>query len=144
MCSSDLGKVTVLQLHMGLYPGRMINPIHCDLQVLGASLFGVGQALFEELVWDEQGVLVNPNLSDYMIPSFLDVPVKFDKTMLETPGSIDVHGLGETPLPAVAPAIANAVAQALGVRVVDLPLTPERVLRLIHERDAMASGEASA
>ena len=136
----ETGKVTVLQLHMGLYPGRMINPIHCELQVLGASLFGVGQALFEELVWDEQGVLTNPNLSDYMIPSFLDVPRAFGQTMIEIPDSIDVHGLGETPLPAVAPAIANAVAQALGVRVVDLPLTPERVLRLIHERDRGAPG----
>ena len=102
------------------------------------------QALFEELVWDEQGVLVNPNLSDYMIPSFLDVPGHVGHTVLETPGTTEIHGLGETPLPAVAPAIANAVAQALGVRVVDLPLTPERVLRRIHERDAMASGEASA
>jgi len=134
----ETGKVTVLQLHLGLYPGRMINPTQCDLQVLGASLFGVGQALFEELVWDEQGVLVNPNLSDYMIPSFLDVPRGFGQTMIEVPGSIDVHGLGETPLPAVAPAIANAVSQALGIRVTSLPITPERVLRLLRERDAAA------
>ena len=138
----ETGKVTVLQLHMGLYPGRMINPTHCDLQVLGASLFGVGQALFEELVWDEQGVLTNPNLSDYMIPSFLDVPRTFGQTMIEIPGSIDVHGLGETPLPAVAPAIANAVSQAIGVRVTSLPITPERVLRLLRERDA-AGGNGS-
>ncbi len=141
----ETGKVTVLQLHMGLYPGRMINPTQCDLQVLGASLFGVGQALFEELVWDEQGVLTNPNLSDYMIPSFLDVPRTFGQTMIEIPGSIDAHGLGETPLPAVAPAIANAVSQALGIRVTSLPITPERVLRLIRERDAASvNGSAGA
>jgi CO/xanthine dehydrogenase Mo-binding subunit len=96
--------------------------------------------LFEELVWDEGGALTNPNLSDYMIPSFLDVPRGFTKTMLEIPDSIDVHGLGETALPAVAPAVANAVSQALGVRITDLPLTPERVLRSIRERDGAASG----
>ena len=104
----------------------------------------MGQALFEELVWDEQGVLTNPNLSDYMIPSFLDVPRQFGQTMIEIPGSIDVHGLGETALPAVAPAIANAVTQALGIRVTSLPITAERVLRLLHERDGIASGETSA
>jgi CO/xanthine dehydrogenase Mo-binding subunit len=113
----------------------MINPTHIDLQVLGASLFGVGQVLFEELVWDEGGALTNPNLSDYMIPSFLDVPRQFTQTVLETPDSIEVHGIGETSLPAIAPAVANAVSQALGVRVTSLPLTPERVLKLIRERD---------
>jgi CO/xanthine dehydrogenase Mo-binding subunit len=140
----ETGKVAVLGLHMGLYPGRMINPTHCELQVLGASLFGVGQALFEELVWDEHGTLTNPNLSDYMIPSFQDVPRRFGQTMLEVPGSIDVHGLGETPLPAVAPAIANAVAQATGIRVTQLPLTPERVLRLLRGRDTARDGAPAA
>jgi CO/xanthine dehydrogenase Mo-binding subunit len=138
----DTGKITIQRLHLGLYLGRMINPTHIDLQVLGASLFGVGQVLFEELVWDEGGALTNPNLSDYMIPSFLDVPPRFTQTVLETPDSIEVHGIGETSLPAIAPAVANAVSQALGVRVTTLPLTPERVLRLIHERDA-GGGQAA-
>jgi CO/xanthine dehydrogenase Mo-binding subunit len=71
-----------------------------------------------------------------MIPSFLDVPPSLDETILETPGSIDVHGLGETGLPAVAPAVGNAVSRALGVRVRDLPITPERVLRALAEREA--------
>jgi CO/xanthine dehydrogenase Mo-binding subunit len=130
---TETGRVTVDRLHLGLYVGRMINPTQCELQVRGAGLFGVGQALFEELRWDEAGTLSNPNLSDYMIPSFLDVPREFDETILETPGSIDVHGLGETGLPAVAPAVGNAVARALGVRVRDLPITPEKILRLLHE-----------
>jgi CO/xanthine dehydrogenase Mo-binding subunit len=143
----DTGKVTINRLHLGLYLGRMINPTHIDLQVLGASLFGVGQVLFEELVWDEGGALTNPNLSDYMIPSFLDVPPQFTQTILETPNSIEVHGIGETSLPAIAPAVANAVSQALGIRVTSLPLTPERVLRLIRERDearGAATGNGNA
>jgi CO/xanthine dehydrogenase Mo-binding subunit len=131
----ETGRVVVRRLHVSLYVGRMINPTSCELQVEGASLFGLGQALFEELAWDEQGTLTNGNLADYMIPSVLDVPTVFGQTILETPGSIDVHGIGETPLPSIAPAIANAVANAIGVRVNRLPITPERVLRLIRERD---------
>ena len=134
----ETGRIEVRRLHVALYVGRMINPTNCELQVEGAALFGVGQALFEELVWDEHGTLTNGNLSDYMIPSMLDVPVELTETIVETPGSIDVHGIGETPLPAIAPAIANAVANALGIRVVDLPMTPERILRLIRERDTAA------
>jgi CO/xanthine dehydrogenase Mo-binding subunit len=130
---TETGRITVDKLHLGLYVGRMINPTNCELQVRGAGLFGLGQALFEELRWDDAGTLSNPNLSDYMIPSFLDVPPEFDETILETPGSIDVHGLGETGLPVVAPAVGNAVARAVGVRVRDLPITPEKVLRLLHE-----------
>jgi CO/xanthine dehydrogenase Mo-binding subunit len=119
----------------------MINPTQCELQVDGAALFGLGQALFEELVWDEAGQLTNANLSDYMIPSFRDVP-ELDETILETPGTIEVHGLGETGLPAVAPAVSNAVSRALGIRVTDLPLTPERVLRAVRARDAAAAEAA--
>jgi CO/xanthine dehydrogenase Mo-binding subunit len=133
---TETGRVTIERLHLGLYVGRMINPTNCELQVRGAALFGLGQALFEEMRWDEAGTLSNPNLSDYMIPSFLDVPGEFDETILETPGSIDVHGLGETGLPVVAPAVGNAVARALGVRVRDLPITPEKILRLLHEGGA--------
>ena len=132
----ETGRVEILKLHLALYVGRMINPLNCELQVEGAALFGVGQALFEEILWDEGGTLTNANLSDYMIPSFLDVPARLDETILETPGTIDVHGIGETGLPAVAPAVANAVARAVGVRMFDLPMTPERVLRAMHESAA--------
>jgi CO/xanthine dehydrogenase Mo-binding subunit len=139
----ETGRIELKRMHLGLYVGRMINPTQCELQVEGAGLFGVGHGLFEEMVWDENGQLVNPNLSDYMIPSFLDVPAVLTETILETPGTIEVHGLGETALPAVAPAIANAVARALGIRVQDQPVTPERVLRAIAARDA-ASGSPPA
>ncbi|HET9457217.1 MAG TPA: molybdopterin cofactor-binding domain-containing protein, partial [Candidatus Limnocylindrales bacterium] len=132
---TETGRVTIDRLHLALYVGRMINPTQCELQVRGAALFGVGQALFEELLWDESGTLGNANLADYMIASFLDVPADLGETLLETPGSIDVHGLGETGLPAVPPAVANAVARAIGVRVNDLPITPEKVLRLLARQE---------
>jgi CO/xanthine dehydrogenase Mo-binding subunit len=138
----ETGRVRILRLHLALYVGRMINPTQCERQVQGAALFGVGQALFEELIWDEVGRPVNANLSDYQIPSFLDVPGELSETILETPGTIDVHGLGETGLPAVMPAVANAVSAAIGVRIFDLPITPERVLRALRERDGSGDGGA--
>jgi CO/xanthine dehydrogenase Mo-binding subunit len=130
---TETGKVTIERLHLALYVGRMINPTQCELQVRGAALFGLGQALFEEIRWDEAGTPMNANLADYTIPSFLDVPAGLDETILETPGTIEVHGLGETGLPSVAPAVANAVARAVGARIADLPLTPEKVLRGLRE-----------
>ena len=126
----ETGKVEITRLHVSLYIGRMINPVNCELQVQGAALMGLGQAIFEELVWDEQGRLLNPNLSDYLIPSFLDVPPDFDQTVLEEPDITEVHGIGETALPTIMPAVANAVSRALGIRVTELPITPEKVLRL--------------
>jgi CO/xanthine dehydrogenase Mo-binding subunit len=129
----ETGKVDVLHLELGLFLGRVVNPTQCELQVAGAALFGLGQALFEEILWDEEGQLLNPNLSDYMIPSFLDVPPRIGVTLLEEPDAIHVHGIGETALPSIAPAVANAVSRAVGVRVRDLPLTPERVLSLLRE-----------
>jgi CO/xanthine dehydrogenase Mo-binding subunit len=140
----ETGRITVTKLHIGLYVGRMINPRNCFLQVQGAALMGLGQALFEEIAWDEGGNLLNPNLSEYMIPSFLDVPLEFDQTVLEDPGSIDVHGLGETALPAVMPAVANAVSRAVGTRVHDLPITPEKVLRLLRAAESVGTSEPMA
>lgn len=138
----ETGHIRILKMHVALYVGRMINPLQCELQVEGAALFGVGQALFEEILWDETGQLTNPNLSDYMIPSFLDVPHGFSQTILES-DTLEPHGLGETALPTVAPAVGNAVARAIGVRLHDIPLTPERVLRAVRARDEATASTAS-
>jgi CO/xanthine dehydrogenase Mo-binding subunit len=75
------------------------------------------------------GQVTNANLSDYSIASMLDFPLSFTTTLAENPGpNPEVHGLGETGLPAVPPAIGNAVRDAIGVRVPRIPLSPERVL----------------
>jgi CO/xanthine dehydrogenase Mo-binding subunit len=124
----ETGRTKILRMQLALYVGRMINPLQCELQVEGAATFGIGQSLFEEILWDEAGNLVNPNLSDYMVPSILDLPADFGETVLET-DTLEVHGIGETGLPSVMPAVGNAVARAIGARVRDLPLTPEKVLK---------------
>lgn len=129
---TETGIVKVKRLHAELYVGRVINPLLCDLQVEGSVLFGLGQSLFEELVFDTDGRITNPNLSDYMIPSFEDTPPELTVHLLEPEGVTEVHGIGETALPPIRPAIGNAVSRAIGVRLFDLPLTPERVLRALQ------------
>jgi CO/xanthine dehydrogenase Mo-binding subunit len=124
----ETGRTKILRMQLALYVGRMINPLQCELQVEGAATFGIGQSLFEEILWDEAGNLTNPNLSDYMVPSILDLPLEFGETVLET-DTLEPHGIGETGLPSVMPAVGNAVARAIGARIRDLPLTPEKVLK---------------
>jgi CO/xanthine dehydrogenase Mo-binding subunit len=98
-------------------------------------IFGLGQALFEELTYDS-GQMVNPNLSDYMIPSILDIPARLTSSAIESSDpDADVHGVGEMTIPCLAPAIGNALHAATSARIRDLPMTPERVLRALHDRD---------
>jgi CO/xanthine dehydrogenase Mo-binding subunit len=136
------GRIEVLQIVAAVFAGRVINPRLCELQVEGSLLFGMGQALFEEMIYDE-GLVVNANLSDYMIPSFDDIPHRFHISLVEGPEGGDVHGVGESCLPPVSPAIANAVYNAVGVRLKELPLTPERVLRAL-ESELSAKGAVAA
>jgi CO/xanthine dehydrogenase Mo-binding subunit len=129
----ETGRVEILRSHGAAWAGRVINPTRARQQSEGSIIYGIGPALFEEtLVMD--GQVVNPNLSDYMIPSFLDVPLDLtSSSLVDLADDAEIHGLGEMTIPAVAPAIANAVARAVGARVRELPITAERVLRALLE-----------
>ncbi|MBI4492056.1 MAG: xanthine dehydrogenase family protein [Chloroflexi bacterium] len=127
---TETGKIEVLKFDSGAFAGRMVNPRLCELQTEGNTLFGLGQALFEEMRY-EDGQVVNQNLADYMIPSFKDVPGDLVSSILERAERGEVHGIGETSLPPVMAAIANAVYNAVGVRITDLPLTAEKVLAVL-------------
>jgi CO/xanthine dehydrogenase Mo-binding subunit len=127
----ETGRVEVLHYHGAVYAGRIINPVQAELQTEGSIGFGIGHALFEEMIYDG-GQLQNGNLGDYMIASFNDLP-KMTVSVVEHLEANDIHGLGETSLPPVMPAIGNAVFRATGVRICDLPLTPEKVLRGLRE-----------
>ncbi len=134
----ETGKVDVLRYHASVYAGRVINPVQAELQTEGNVAFGISQALFEEMVFDG-GQLRNANLGDYMITSVEDMPRELGLGVLEHPEANDIHGIGETSLPPVMAAIGNAVANAIGVRISDLPITPEKVLRSLAERRAPVS-----
>lgn len=131
----ETGRVTVIDLHVQTYGGRVINPTLASLQCEGNLGFGVGHALYEEIVVDN-GQIVNTNFGDYMIPSFVDWGSRSTTGLSEHPsGTGKVHGLGESGALAVPAAIGNALFHAAGIRVKELPLTPERVLKGLHERD---------
>lgn len=128
----DTGRIEILDLTVAAYVGQAINPRLCQLQVEGSAFFAIGQALFEDLVFDD-GRVSNANLSDYNIPAIVDQPDVLRPLLLENLGPGDVHGIGETTLPPVIPAIGNALFDAIGVRLHELPLSPERVLRSMAE-----------
>jgi len=127
----DTGRVQVLRYHGAVYAGRVLNPVQAELQTEGSIAFGLGQALFEEMVYDG-GQLLNANLGDYMLASFKDLP-EIGVSAVEHLEANEIHGIGETSLPPVMPAIGNAVYRATGVRIQELPITPEKVLRGLRE-----------
>jgi CO/xanthine dehydrogenase Mo-binding subunit len=126
----ETGKVTILRYVAASYAGRVVNPQLARLQNDGNVIFGLGPAMLEEVVIDG-GQVINPNLSDYMLPSFLDIPRQLESVSLEAEHG-EFHGIGEMTLPPVAPAIANAIFDAVGVRIRDLPITAEKVLRALN------------
>jgi CO/xanthine dehydrogenase Mo-binding subunit len=137
---TETGRVVVTALHGAAYAGRVISPLRVRQQIIGSMVFGLGPALFEELVYDN-GQIVNPNLSDYMIPSIVDVPVEVTTGALENDEpDPELHGVGEMTVPPLAPAIANAIRQAVGAEIRDLPITPERVLRALLSADRSDRG----
>jgi CO/xanthine dehydrogenase Mo-binding subunit len=121
----ETGVITVRELHAASYAGRVVDRASAELQNEGAMIMALGTALFEEIT-HEDGQIGGPNLSDSNIPSAVDCAA-VSHTLLERPGA-DVHGLGETAMPPVPPAIGNAVA-SLGYHPTTLPMTPERVLQ---------------
>jgi CO/xanthine dehydrogenase Mo-binding subunit len=115
--------------------GKAIHPEHCVAQEEGAAMQGIGHTFFEELIYDN-GQLLNPNLVDYRIPSFSDVPQEFHTELVENgdgPGPFGVRGMAEGGILSVAPSVCNAIDRATGVRIRDLPLTPERVWRAFKD-----------
>jgi CO/xanthine dehydrogenase Mo-binding subunit len=127
------GRVTLTRLTTALDVGKAINPLEVEGQMQGAAAQSVGMALWEEISYDEQGQVRNPSLLDYRMPTAADVPL-IETVVVEAPGADGPHGakgVGEPPVVPPAAAVANAVAAAIGTRIYDLPITPERVWRAL-------------
>jgi putative selenate reductase molybdopterin-binding subunit len=134
---TETGVVRVLKAISAVDAGRVINPITAEGQIEGASTQALGYAVCEEMVYDAQGALLTTNLSDYRIYSAPDMPV-METYIVETSdpfGPFGAKAIAEIPTDGMAPAVANAVADALGIRIRQIPLTPERVLRAIHAQE---------
>ena len=107
--------------------GRIVNPDALTNQIQGAISMGLGGALFEAVHFEPGGVLTNASMTDYRVPRITDVP-GIEVVLLDRPDEPSA-GAGETPIIALAPAIANAIFDATGVRLRDMPLVPDgRVL----------------
>ncbi|NJK61983.1 MAG: molybdopterin-dependent oxidoreductase [Synechococcaceae cyanobacterium SM2_3_1] len=127
----ETGEVQVLRCVQALDLGTAVNPRICEGQAAGGTAMGIGYALMEELHWDEAGWILNPGFRFYRIPTALDLP-SMEIFLVERPdpfGPFGGKGVGEITINGTAPAIANAIANATGVRLRQLPMTPERVWR---------------
>jgi CO/xanthine dehydrogenase Mo-binding subunit len=125
----DTGKFRLIKYATAVDVGKALNPLGCRQQLAGAAITGIGQAMFEEIAYDN-GQLINPNLVDYVLPSLGDMPSVIDPICVEVPdrnGPFGAKGIGESALIPVAPAIANAIYDAVGVRVKDLPIKAEKI-----------------
>ena len=130
----ESGKVRCLGYVSAADVGQAMHPLRCEGQEQGSVMFGMGNTLTEEQVFDG-ALLLNPSAIDYALPRFKNLPPVFDSILIENrdgPGPFGSKGMAEGGLAPVAPAIAAALRQAVGVVVHDLPMSPERVYRLME------------
>lgn len=131
----ETGMIRLEQYTAASEVGKAINPVLVKGQEQGAFMMGLGNTLYEEVV-EEAGEIRNPNLIDYRVPQFTDLPVSMQTMMFENedgPGPYGSRGVGEGNLSPVGPAVGNALAVLIGKASDRLPLTPERVWRLMRE-----------
>ncbi|MBI2348520.1 MAG: xanthine dehydrogenase family protein molybdopterin-binding subunit [Deltaproteobacteria bacterium] len=127
----ETGEIRVLQFSVVADAGKAIHYPSAKGQVEGGAVMGFGHALFEEVVYQD-GQLLNGHPSQYRLPVMADIPEAFYASMLENedgPGPFGSKGMSQTSIVTVAPAIGNAIVDAIGVRVRSLPITPEKILR---------------
>jgi CO/xanthine dehydrogenase Mo-binding subunit len=131
------GEVQVLGIWAAHDVGRAVNPRGVEGQIEGGIVQALGQGLMEDYRV-ENGRTTTPNLAKYILPTALDVP-QVTSIILEEPdriGPLGVKGIGEPAMVPTIPAIMNAIYDAVGVRITDLPATPERVLMAIRDKAA--------
>jgi aerobic carbon-monoxide dehydrogenase large subunit len=130
---TETGEVEISAYTIGYDIGRAINPVLVEGQIVGGAAQGIGGALYEELAYDEEGQLVAGSFMDYLIPTAGEVPAVDVLITQDAPtprNPLGAKGAGEGGTAAAGAAIANAVADALGVETTRLPLTPERIVAL--------------
>jgi CO/xanthine dehydrogenase Mo-binding subunit len=136
---TETGEVEILKITAVHDCGKMINPQFVEGQVEGGVAMGVGFGMMEEMVV-ERGRVRNPQLTDYIVPTALDVP-EIVTSIVERPeptGPFGAKGVGEPSLLPTAPAIVNAIQNAVGVRIRNLPATPEKILKALQEKELQA------
>lgn len=141
----ETGKVRVLRVAAAHDVGRTVNPLLAEGQVRGGFAQGMGMALYEDLQFQE-GEVLNPNYMDYKVPLSEDSPLQVIPIFVESneeKGPFGAKGLGESPAVASVTAIVNAIYDAVGVRIRDLPATPEKIYRALRSQRPESAGADS-
>ena len=143
----ETGEVELIRIVAAHDCGRAVNPMLVEGQVQGGIAMGIGYTLHEEMLFREDGQQVNANLTNYIVPTALDIPaIEIDIVSCDDPtGPFGAKGVGEPTSVPTAAAIVNAIHDAVGVRLTRLPATPERVLAAIEaSRTSKRAGDPSA
>jgi CO/xanthine dehydrogenase Mo-binding subunit len=128
----ETGRVKVLKIVSCYDVGQAINPLSVEGQLEGGALYGLGYGHTEEVIIDK-GITRTPSFSEYLIPTSLDAP-DVQTILLESGGGVGpfgAKGIGEPSCVSAAPAFSNAVCNAIGIRIFDLPLTPEKIVKAL-------------
>lgn len=132
----ETGVVKVDRIVTAYDIGKVINPVGAELHAEGGAIQGMGYAIMEEIMHDKNGVVLNPNLSTYYIPTIKDAP-EVIPIFVESGykrGPFGAKGLGEPSINAIAPSIANAISHALGIQFFEIPITPHRIYLELKKR----------
>jgi CO/xanthine dehydrogenase Mo-binding subunit len=142
----ETGETEVLRIMASHDCGTPINPMLVEGQVEGGISMGVGFALQEEILFDAKGRQINPNLTNYIMPTSLDMPeIQVDIVDNYDPtGPFGAKGVGEPTCVSTAAAICNAIHDAVGVRVTSLPATAEKIHSLIKAKQAQEQKQIAA
>ena len=127
----DTGKVEILRYTATQDAGKAIHPSYVEGQIQGGVVQGIGWALNEEYIYNEEGTMTNASFLDYRMPTCLDLPM-IDTVIVEVPNPghpYGVRGVGEVPIVPPPAAIANAIYDAIGIRMTELPMSPDRLLK---------------
>ena len=129
------GEIRILQSVHAADAGTILNPMQCRGQVEGAVAQGIGSSLFERMVFDDHGKMMNPTFRNYRISAFADIPRTeiFFADTYDAYGPLGAKSAGETPIIPVAPALGNALADATGIRFASLPFSADRIFAQLAE-----------
>ncbi len=142
----DTGKAKILRVTIAQDVGKAIHPSYVEGQMQGGTAQGIGWALNEEYFYDDKGILRNIGLLDYRMPTCLDLP-EIETILVEvpTPGHpLGIRGVGEVPIVPPPAAVANAIYRATGVRMIELPMSPPRLMKEILKKRAANDSQAAA
>ena len=142
--SKKTGEILVDEFASCFDVGKVINPRNIRGQVAGGVLIGIGASLYEEVKFDNLGRILNPHFGQYKIPRLNDAPGKQFIAFVETPeqiGPYGARGIGEHPVVGVAPAILNAILDAIGAEFCNIPVTAQQILQVLEEKGRAQHGD---